>query len=69
MKTGWALEKITATYNHQLRPALSISPSTNNVYPSVSPISGRVIPVTEVHKWQQQPKLQQHQQQVLSNAG
>ncbi len=37
--------------------------------PFISPIPARVIPVAEVRKWQQQPKLQQHQQQIPSNAG
>jgi hypothetical protein len=38
--------------------------------PSISCIPGRAIPVTEVHKWQQQPKLKQLQQQLIpSSAG
>jgi len=55
---------------HELPPALSTSPSTNIVGPSVSCIPARVIPVTEVAKWQHQPKLKQRQQQrIPSNAG
>jgi hypothetical protein len=55
--------------NHKLRPVLSTFSSTNNVRQSVSAILARVIPVTEVDKWQPQSKLQQHQPQILSNAG
>ena len=39
------------SYNHQSARALSTSPSTNNARLSVSCVSDRVIPVTEVHKW------------------
>jgi hypothetical protein len=38
--------------------------------PSINRIPGPWYPVTEVYKWQQQPKLQQHQpQQIPSNVG
>jgi len=55
---------------HELQPALSTSPSTNYVGLSACCIPARVIPVTEVDKWQHQPKLKQRQQQPIpSNAG
>ena len=49
--------------NHNLPPALSTSPATNHAGPSLTPIPARVTPLAEVHKWQQQPKLQKHQPQ------
>jgi hypothetical protein len=55
--------------NDKLCPVLSTSSSANNVRQSVGAILARVIPVTEVDKWQPQSKLQQHQQQIPSNAG
>jgi hypothetical protein len=57
--------------HHKLPPALSISASTNYAGPLSTASPARGIPVTEVHKWQQQqPKLQQRQpQRIPSNAG
>ena len=51
------------------RPRFLFPLSTNYVHPPAGSIPGHAIPVTEVHKWQQQPKLHQPQQQILSNAG
>ena len=55
--------------NNKLRPVLSTSSSTNHIRQRVAAILARVIPVTEVDKWQPQSKLQQPQQQIPSNAG
>jgi hypothetical protein len=45
-------------------------PFNKTIPAPISCIPARAIPVTEVHKWQQQPKLKQRQPQPIpSNAG
>ncbi len=48
------------------RPLFLFPPSTNYAGPLSAASPARAIPVTEVNKWQQQPKLQQRQQQRRS---